>query len=347
MKKETAVRILLIGGLAISSYLLWLRLSGQTSSLVGCGTGSGCSDVLGSRWSQVFGIPVSALSVITYLTLLLLEKRPIRVTGGWLLIFAALWFIGLQLIAVQSLCPWCMAAHVIGLVAGALLVWRSQTVVPPALAALFASVALAAAQLLGPVPETHAVTHSYIGGNLTIAPAELPHLGDPAAEHVLVEYFDYTCDTCLELHEDLKILRESAGGSVAIVCMPTPLERACNPKLRPGFVELKNACALSKLSLAAWRSDPESWPKVHDLLFTRPVLEPGVAQVEIEKIVGKLDLADPWIDQHLRQNGESLYALSSEKAVMPKLLLGGTAVMHGLAKDTETFVTLISERLKL
>ena len=49
---------------------------GEISYLVGCGAGSACSNALGSRWSQWFLIPVSALSLLLYATLFFFAFRP-------------------------------------------------------------------------------------------------------------------------------------------------------------------------------------------------------------------------------------------------------------------------------
>ena len=70
MKTTWALRILAFAGLAISVYLLTLKLTGKITYLVGCGEGSGCANVLGSRWSQFFYIPVSAFAAVMYAALL-------------------------------------------------------------------------------------------------------------------------------------------------------------------------------------------------------------------------------------------------------------------------------------
>ena len=67
MKSPWILRFLTLAGLGICSYLGGLKLAGKTTSLAGCGAGSGCSNVLGSEWSQFFGIPVSVLAGAVYL----------------------------------------------------------------------------------------------------------------------------------------------------------------------------------------------------------------------------------------------------------------------------------------
>ena len=64
------IRILALLGFGVSAYLVWMKLTGQITSVVGCGGEGGCSNVLGSQWSQWFFIPVTAVSACFYLCLL-------------------------------------------------------------------------------------------------------------------------------------------------------------------------------------------------------------------------------------------------------------------------------------
>src|SRR5690554_2230044 len=76
----------------------------------GCGAGSGCEEVLRSRWSSLFGLPVSLLAVIVDLGLVLsLRTMPGRpAMKHWALalatsiIIAAVWFIGLQIFVLRA-----------------------------------------------------------------------------------------------------------------------------------------------------------------------------------------------------------------------------------------------------
>src|SRR3569833_1792027 len=60
---------LILIALSLSAYLSWHFLSGNT--VIGCGGGSSCDDVLNSRWSAVGGsLPVSGLAAGAYLAML-------------------------------------------------------------------------------------------------------------------------------------------------------------------------------------------------------------------------------------------------------------------------------------
>ncbi|HVJ84439.1 MAG TPA: vitamin K epoxide reductase family protein [Caulifigura sp.] len=105
----------------------------------GCGAGSGCADVLRSRWSNVAGIPVGLFAALTYLALAGLTWRSAWKPGGCgtngivvvasLVMSTAIYFILLQAAVIQALCGWCLFDHALGLLAAltAFIVARRQT----------------------------------------------------------------------------------------------------------------------------------------------------------------------------------------------------------------------------
>jgi len=114
------VRFLAFVGLAISGTLLLMKLTGSISSIRGCGGSGGCENVLGSKWSQWFGIPVSAFSTLLYGGLIVVgfrwpSAKMVFKAIAVLLLLAAFWFVGLQIFALRSFCPWCCATHLVGL----------------------------------------------------------------------------------------------------------------------------------------------------------------------------------------------------------------------------------------
>jgi len=121
--------VLLFGAMAVSSMLLMQSLTGST--LPGCGaqTAFDCDSVLASRWSKWLGLPVSALAMMAYVTLLVLlqlgntgsiaKKRlawRLIVVIAVTIILSAVWFVGLQVVMKQY-CLYCMIAHGLGALA--------------------------------------------------------------------------------------------------------------------------------------------------------------------------------------------------------------------------------------
>lgn len=375
------VRLLAFVGLAISLILVVMKATGKITSVVGCGGEGSCAEVLGSQWSQWFGIPVSWFSTAFYLGLLVLTFRPpgrLLAGAAWLLLGAAAWFMGLQLFVIEAFCPWCLATHLTGVASAAVIFWKGGFCGKPVtvLAPLAMLGVLAAGQIYGPKPKTYEVTTEeqiaerkevkvQVAGEGRViafkAPdgrvvktyrlGPVPLLGSPEAPHVIVKYFDYTCASCRDMEGDLKALMAAYPDQIAVIVLPTPLNRSCNPYLKPSVPDHAQACEFARLALAAWRASPESFPEVHELLFERPLQTIESAQKEIGELVGseKLEaaLSDPTVEELLKANIEDYRSLSATNMKMPKLVMKGARTMHGLAPSTERFIEFIATTLEI
>lgn len=131
-------RLLALAAAGISGYLMWVSLIQRTMP-AGCGGGSGCSDVLTSRWSSVLGLPVSVPALALYVGAIGLlfaagPSSPVRVRRiAWngliavaaSILAAAVWFIGLQAFILKAYCPWCMADHGLGVALAVMILWQA------------------------------------------------------------------------------------------------------------------------------------------------------------------------------------------------------------------------------
>ena len=120
--------VLALAGLSLSAFLVYEAMS--SSALPGCGPGSGCDEVLSSAWSKVLGIPVAALAVLLYATILaavlsLNTRLPSRfqrllwmilITTSVITIAAAVYFLALQIGLIGVLCKYCAATHGVGMI---------------------------------------------------------------------------------------------------------------------------------------------------------------------------------------------------------------------------------------
>ena len=124
--------------LALSGYLGWHYLVG--GSVIGCGGGSPCDQVLNSRWSAVGGVlPVSGLAAGAYLAMLVASlfigpatEAPVRRLAWRAMLVlvgaaagSAVWFTIVQKWVIGAFCPYCMATHITGLLLAALVIWRA------------------------------------------------------------------------------------------------------------------------------------------------------------------------------------------------------------------------------
>ncbi len=111
-----AIVVLAAAGLAISGYLLAVRLSG---GLPVCGVGGGCETVQTSEYAELFGIPVAAYG-FAYSAVLLIASLAWWRRGDrrGLLVAYALGILGtlfvayltyLELVVLKAICTWCVA----------------------------------------------------------------------------------------------------------------------------------------------------------------------------------------------------------------------------------------------
>lgn len=127
-----------IVAIGISGYLTWASLT--SSKIAGCGSGNvfDCSHVTNSKWSTFVGIPVSALAIVSYLSLsaslvfAVFQTSSVVKRFAWTAVLtfslsaglAAVWFTGLQVFVLQHLCQYCLVAHACGVIAAVVAIWK-------------------------------------------------------------------------------------------------------------------------------------------------------------------------------------------------------------------------------
>ncbi len=378
------IALLAVVATGLSVWLSVQKLNGSITTLAGCGGGSDCANVLGSKWSMVFGVlPVSVLSSLLYMAVFAsLWMQGVMVSwfrqlAAWVIIGSAIWFTVLQIFVLGSLCKYCMTMHAVGVTLGILLLVmdfskkrhfiRLTAILLPS--ALIFVLSLAAMQYFGPEPVSHRVDDMVIGASAEDSHAQgegrvvtffegkkkyriesLPHVGAVDADEVLIKYFDYTCEACREMHEDLDVLLEKYPGQIAVVLLPVPINRSCNPHLPKGASDHENACELAILALRVWRADPEKFKFFHAWLFENSEVPAEAAEAMAAGLVGqdKLPLADdPWVLGILRQNMNDYKTFSQKTPVMPKLAIKGAAMMQGTANNGGTLEVELKKYLPL
>jgi uncharacterized membrane protein len=101
-------------GLADATYLSVLALSGETAA---CGGQAGCSEVLGSAYAKLGGIPVAMFGVVGYFTAFTFAtfsgfdyawaRKFFALTVG-ALFAATLWLLYVQALVLHSFCRYCL-----------------------------------------------------------------------------------------------------------------------------------------------------------------------------------------------------------------------------------------------
>ncbi|HNW51628.1 MAG TPA: vitamin K epoxide reductase family protein [Prolixibacteraceae bacterium] len=305
--------VLILMAIIVSFILCWHFF--QSGSMAGCRGGSPCNEVLNSRWSVLFGVlPVSGLALGTYLAMLFavfyIEKETelsiSRMAWGTMLVLtgsisgSAIWFTIVQKWFIGSFCPYCMTAHIIGLILTALIVWRAtketgihlnetpltnqatvETNTTVATKRIISTKLMISLVLIGlalsgivavfqikftPMPLNSKGEQT---NNLpSIDYQTAPIIGSPSARYIITVLFDYQCSHCQKIHFMLNDVVSQYNGKLAFVLCPTPLNTQCNPFIPRDVDAFKNSCELAKVSLAVWLSNHEAFHELDNWMFT-------------------------------------------------------------------------------
>ena len=103
-----------LAGLADATYLAVMAFTGETAA---CGGQAGCSEVLGSAYAKVAGLPVAAFGVLGYFTAFTFatfaacsyaRARSFFALTVCLLFAATLWFLYVQAFVLHAFCRYCL-----------------------------------------------------------------------------------------------------------------------------------------------------------------------------------------------------------------------------------------------
>ena len=345
--------------LILSTVLCIHALSGH--GLIGCQAGTSCSRVLGSRWSFLLGsIPVSALAMGAYTALLLcilyfdrLEPDLQRFTGRIMLVIAgavfgsAIWFIRLQKSMIHAFCPYCMTAHILGMVLALLVfIWCIRRgVTLRALhfgIGLVLAIAFAVLQALT-TPRTLS-ERGFVQEELpSFTTSELPVIGKSDAPTVITLLFDWQCSHCRHIHLMLPDVVRELHDSVAFICCPVSLSQECNPYVPYGTDLFAGSCDLMRMGLALWRTDRSAFLEYETWFLGRALPSVAEAGEKARELVPDLEsaLQDPWIDSCTLKALELFGRTSvNGKAAIPRFIYGGRWLVPD-ADDAPSLAALI------
>ena len=204
----------------------------------------------------MFGIPVTAFGSLAYLGLLVaMIARSRSLFTGILgaILGAAVWFVFVQAVLIGQYCPWCLAAHGIGVCVVVLGIWCLHRMDHTQSAWMTAGItAVAVVMGVGLVQHYDAGGVSYrtsdikelsvseasgiyargegrkvvfADGRRSYNVSAMPHLGPADAKCVMVEYLDYGCPSCRVMRGFLKTLMARHPKDLCVVILPVPLER--------------------------------------------------------------------------------------------------------------------------
>jgi len=457
------IAALAVVALCLSGYLTWTTWS--AGSVAGCSSDGliDCDHVLASNWSKWFGLPISLFGSLTYVGILAVCWPAARSSSGiaqtillalaMLAAGAAMWFIGLQLVVLQSICIYCMAVHTCGLTIGVLtlLLLREATMGPredqmrallgvtevatesasqsdtasltsfhPLIATGVAAVGLSvlmigqyffqpaglkfervaeastadaggAAAANNPIPTANeqiepanlnsdddsdsvgelATTNdeselapspaisskpasaqrrlmNFSGLSDPIDIYDVPVLGNPEAEHIIVEMMDYTCVHCRHLHHHVHAALERYGDQVAFVVYHAPLSKKCNAHVVRDRPVHMYACDYARLALGVWKLDPTKFTAFHEWLMESKK-PPSVfeARQKAMKLVGEKILLDKALKADLFRGFASNSNVVKEVRSGLPLLITEDGIIRGFPKDQGEWFMFLEELLDI
>lgn len=176
---------------------------------------------------------------------------------------------------------------------------------------------------------------SFYGGRFEIDTTAVPVIGDPYAPIVVAILYDYTCLHCRDTRKILENTREKYGDRLAILCLPTPLDSACNKLIPRTSPSNRYACELAQTSLALWKAAPQKWAGFDRRLYTegdiRTTARTTIAAWElIGESALEAALKEGWADRQIAYNVR-LYALCGKAAgnsALP-MLVTERGIMNG------------------
>ncbi|MBN1972778.1 MAG: thioredoxin domain-containing protein [Sedimentisphaerales bacterium] len=366
--------------LALSAYMSWHYLAG--GSVIGCGGGSSCDQVLSSRWATIGGIlPVSGLAAGVYLAMIVSslfigpsEDAPVRrlAWSAMLVIVgaaagSAVWFTIVQKWFIGAFCPYCMTAHITGILLAVLVIWKAPGQIEddstisrriigffPALGLSLAGIAFSGIMAISqvvfiPPPAYHSGQSQE---NLpAIDPNAIPLVGSPDAQYVVTLLFDYKCPHCQQLHFMLNEAVRRYNGKLAFALCPAPLDKKCNPYVFSEAEQYKDSCELVKIGMAVWVANREVFPAFENWMFSfesgdrwRPRSLDDTRAKAVE-MVGQTNFdaawANPWIDQYIaacvKIYGQTI---QNGKGGIPKLVFGSRWVIPELYSADDLIMIL-------
>ena len=184
-----------------------------------------------------------------------------------------------------------------------------------------------------------------IGGSVKLKSTDWPLVGDPNAKHIFVEMFDYTCEHCRATNAAIAIAKKNLGSDLAVLTLPVPMNKNCNPEINTASPAHAEACELSMLAIAVWRLDKEKFPEFHQWMFegdAAPSYNDALAKAEA--LVGadslKSELAKKVCSQYIARNVELYKRLGG--GPIPKMVFKQTTIV-GKFTSGESLTYLIKE----
>ncbi|QQE11266.1 thioredoxin domain-containing protein [Planctomycetota bacterium] len=365
--------LLSFAALLVSTYL---TISSYTASgPIGCGSGSGCGEVLASKYAKLGPISISIIATLTYLVLipalfLAHKSKPakyfLNFAAGSILV-ATIFYTYLQFITLKAVCPYCMTDHILGSIIAIIILIKSlrpQTLIPFILGiAIMISVAFiqnASSATIYRIPTPtegdYDITDDIsrriglMNGSIQISSNNAPTIGSTTAPTTIALLFDYACPHCKHTHHLVRDYLAQHPNQLAVILLPMPLNNACNPHASEDQPQrFWKSCERTRIAFAIYLAAPEKYKAFDDWMFetdTWRTLEETQTYAEklLTPVLLKQTLTDPRINQMIEHNVKA-YNLAGGARV-PITLAPHTEPIEGRIEDLQAFESFLDEAQK-
>jgi protein-disulfide isomerase/uncharacterized membrane protein len=304
VKRSLVIIVLAAIGVAVSLSIdiVHARLVADHNYASFCNVSStvNCDVVLTSRYSELFGVPLSRWALLFYGTVIALgiaiarvERATTRETLGkvvlilqvWGLLFAA-YLAVIALAVLHTVCLMCSALYVLSVALFAAAWWlnsalrvvgrrqraesarRDRVVWIGSLAAVSLVIAVGGWEAFG-----HRGQHTEIPADfhewffkqpVVRMPVDDSHsIGSPDAPVTVVEFSDFECGHCLAFHNSLEDALRNRRHDVRLVFRHFPLDSSCNPKVAS---HLHQQACLAATAAECAGEQGKFW-EYHNILF--------------------------------------------------------------------------------
>ena len=276
-----------------------------------CGAEGGCSAAKSSSFAHILGIPTPLLGVLFFAGALLAERwlrsRPqLWRAGLGVGALAGLGFLGIQLVSIGELCPYCVIVDL-----SAVALWATslgERAIPSSSAARqfglpVAGAGVLAAALIAMAPSSEMTVTRGLSASGTTD-------GDTTT---IVEFVDFQCPACRALHHRLREVVDDLDEDIEIVRKHMPLAKHAHAALAA-----RAYCCADELGAKEAMADR--------LFAARALSEPGCSDIagELSLDVGAFDacMSSDRPDAILRRDAEEAKALGIR--ALPTLFIGDT-----------------------
>ena len=313
-------------------------------------------------------------------------KSPAEARGAWsVLVFlataisaAAVWFIFLQAVRIGSYCAYCMFDHACGVALSVMLFSRAfpgaggassrgrsglgAARSMPAVVLAVCAVGLLAFVQRGSSETVHRIALpidrdfdlregddrriGVLGGQLHFSVEAESLLGSADAGQILAVLYDYCCPHCRHTHELLRRALEKGGNKFAVLALPLPMNRECNPHAPEEMPErFRHSCELVKIALAVRFGAPERFAEFDGWLYEpENPREPKEARRQADRILdGRLEaaLSDARVEQTLKRNIDAFSASGADR--VPVIFGPWVEPIVGRVEEEQTLARILDD----